>query len=87
MGSTVDLFRIRLIFDKMGTCIQNNPYLLLGHRKTMPLSPVTGRAVREKGKGLCPVSHAACPRCLGDLLWDSESVYDPEFDVESERIR
>ena len=26
----VDLFRIRVIFDKMGTCIQNNPYPLPG---------------------------------------------------------
>ena len=46
----VDLFRIRVIFNKMGTCIQNNPYPLPGHRKNGPLSPVTGRAVREKGQ-------------------------------------
>ena len=48
---------IRVIFDKNGTCIQNNPYPLPGHRKTGPLSPVTGRAVRETGHSrLCPVS-------------------------------
>lgn len=42
------------------------------------------RELERCGCGRFIPAPAACPRCLGDLLWDSESVYDSESDVESE---